>query len=110
MALLPEQLQRLLAMQTLCERVEGTAQELEAAVQKIAVLQQEGDTLQDFTSMNGWSLFLTSASAMPTAKRCKAQQRATRCWGKIRFGMRLSKCGQCRCASSSSWCNRFEYA
>lgn len=48
MALLPEQLQRLLAMQTLCERVEGTAQELEAAVQKIAVLQQEADTLQDF--------------------------------------------------------------
>ena len=48
MGLLPEQLQRLLAMQTLCERVEGTAQELEAAVQKIAVLQQEADTLQDF--------------------------------------------------------------
>ena len=48
MALLPEQLQRLLAMQTLCERVEGTAQELEAAVQKIVVLQQEADTLQDF--------------------------------------------------------------
>ena len=75
MALLPEQLQRLLAMQTLCERVEGTAQELEAAVQKIAVLQQEADTLQDFYQ-HEW-LELISDERLSDADRQAVQSAAT---------------------------------
>ena len=72
MALLPEQLQRLLAMQTLCERVEGTAQELEAAVQKIAVLQQEAQALQDFYQ-HEW-LELISDERLSDADRRKVHQ------------------------------------
>jgi hypothetical protein len=75
MALLPEQLQRLLAMQTLCERVEGTAQELEAAVQKIAVLQQEAQALQDFYQ-HEW-LELISDERLSEADRQAVQSAAT---------------------------------
>ena len=48
MGLLQEQLQRLLAMQALCDRVQGSTRELEAMVQKIAVFQKESIALQDF--------------------------------------------------------------